>query len=210
MLSRFGSHRIALAMMSLFAVTIAIYAAERGSIRGKVESDSGKGVNGAIVIAERDGVDPVQVKCNEKGEFKLDLEPGEYSLSVEAEGYKNVKLLRKQKVESGKTTKLEGKITLETSTSSTLLRGAVFTERGFSLPGAKVEIERVAGAGKEEKLRKQYTTNTAGEFAFRLPDDGGQYRLTASARGYEPSTQTIELLPGESRNVAFSLKAATK
>jgi uncharacterized membrane protein len=195
----------------LIAITLA-QGAERGSIRGKVENEAGKGVNGAAVLAEREGAEPVRTTTNSKGEFKLDLEPGEYTLSVEAEGYKNVELLHKQRVEGGKTTKIEGKITLAASTSSSLIRGAVFDERGFSLPGATVEIERVAGAGKtgagkEEKLRKQYTTNGAGEFAFRLPDNGGEYRLTASARGFETATQTVELQPGESRSVAFSLKA---
>src|SRR5262249_48565135 len=96
--------------------------------------------------------------------------------------------------------------TLPTVESSSLLRGAVFNERGFSLPGATVEIERI-GAGNKEKLHKQYITNQAGEFAFRLPDTGGQYKVTASARGFETGMQTLELQPGESRSLAFSLKA---
>src|SRR5262249_23768045 len=150
-----------------------------GAIRGKVENEAGKAVNGARVVAEREGKEAARATTNAKGEFTLaDLEPGEYMLSIDAEGYKSVQLLRKQRVEAGKTTKLSDKITLTTSHSSSLLRGAVFDDRGFSLAGATVDIERVDTEGKEVKegkLRKQYITNEVGEFAFRLPDIGGQY-----------------------------------
>jgi len=207
-MGKFSIFFLLLAAVSLLLGTAA-FGSERGSIKGKVESDSGKAVNGAHVTAEREGAEAVRSTTNSKGEFTLaDLEPGEYKISVEADGFKSVELIHKQKVEAGKTTKLESKITLGTFSSSALIRGAVFNDRGFSVPGASVEIERVNP--KDSKLRKQYTTNEAGEFAFRLPDAGGQFRLTATARGYETSTQTVELQPGESRSVAFSLKATTK
>src|SRR5437870_10120054 len=136
--------RISAFLFFLFLSCAAVaFAFEHGSIRGKVENDSGKAVNGAQVTAEREGNEVGRATTNSKGEFTLSLEPGEYQLSVEAEGYKSIQLLRKQKVESGKTTKLDGKLTLEASRSSSLLRGAVFNENGFSLPGATVVIERI-------------------------------------------------------------------
>jgi uncharacterized membrane protein len=198
---------LSLLLSVLALVAVSVSAAERGSLSGKVENEKGKGINSATVVAEREGAEPVNVRTNSKGEFTLELEPGEYSLSVEAEGHKNIQLLRKYRVDAGKTTKLNSKITLPISETSSLVRGAVFNERGFSIPGASVEIERLGVTEKESRVKKQYTTNSAGEFAFRLPDNGGQYRVTASARGFEAATQTVELQPGESRSVAFSLKA---
>src|SRR5262249_5236922 len=121
----------------MLAATV-VWAVESGSIKGKVEDDSGKAVKGAQGTAERAGADAVRAVTDSKGEFKLDLAPGEYQISVEAEGHKSAQLVRKYKVESGKTLKIEGKITLPTVESSSLLRGAVFNERGFSLPGATV------------------------------------------------------------------------
>ncbi|MEW6733486.1 MAG: carboxypeptidase-like regulatory domain-containing protein [Acidobacteriota bacterium] len=193
----------AMAIVMVLAATAIVWAGERGAIRGKVESEAGKPVNGAAVLAQREGSEPVQATTNAKGEFTIELEPGEYTVSVDAQGYKSVELLRKIKVEAGKTTKLNDKILLSVSQTGALLRGAVFTERGFSLPGATVEIERIDG---KEKIRKQYMTNQAGEFAFRLSESGGQYKVTASARGFESTSQTVDLQPGESRSIAISLK----
>ncbi|MBL8150845.1 MAG: carboxypeptidase regulatory-like domain-containing protein [Blastocatellia bacterium] len=186
--------------------------AEKGSIKGKVVNESGKGIATAQVTAQNSQGAEFQVKTNSKGEFQLsDLEPGEYSISVDAEGYKSVELLNKQKVESGKTTKISSEIELPISTDDSLLRGVVFTERGYSVQGATVEIEKkVDSSSKGKSFKKQYVTNQAGEFAFRLPGSGGQYQLKVTARGFETATQTIDLVSGESRSIAFSLKNSSK
>jgi hypothetical protein len=142
------------------------------------------------------------VRTNDKGEFQLDnLATGEYLLSVEASGYKSAQLVRKQKVEAGKTTKLSGEVILEIASSMTLLRGAVFDDRGFSLPGAKVVLELVKG----EKFKKEYLTNNAGEFAFRLPDIDGDYRVTVTAANFAVATKEVTINKGEARNLAISL-----
>jgi uncharacterized surface anchored protein len=199
-------YRAIISILILVQMVSIAFGSEKGAIKGKVENESGKAINGAQVVAERDGEEVKRVKTNEKGEFIIEeLEVGDYLITADAEGYKSVQIIRRFKVESGKTTKIDSKIVLPASKTGSLIRGAVFTERGFSIAGAKVEIELLDPKG--DKFKKQYTTNSAGEFAFRVPETGGKYQISASASGFEKLIQTIELSSGESRSLAFSLKA---
>lgn len=190
----------------LLVCSLIVFAADKGAIRGKIVDEAGKAIKNAHIQAEREGTVVTATNSNDKGEFILaDLSPGEYLLSLEAEGYKSAQLVRKQKVEAGKTTKVNDNIALEKLQSATLIRGAVFNDRGFSLPGAKVEIERLNITNKDDKFRKDYLANDVGQFAFRLPNATGQYKLTASASGFETTSKTVEISAGEVRNIAISL-----
>lgn len=191
----------------LAASLFSVIASEVGGLRGKVVDEKGKGVAEAKVSVTSSDGRSIDVTTDSKGEFIYkDLPAGDYSIAVDAKGFKGSELVQKQHVSSGKTTKLGGNIVLERSQSVTVLRGAVFNERGFSLPNAKVEIENSGG----EKYKKDYITNGAGEFAFRLPENGGQFNVTASAKGFESETKTVDISSGEARNLAFSLKASTR
>ncbi|MCS6885359.1 MAG: carboxypeptidase-like regulatory domain-containing protein [Acidobacteriota bacterium] len=171
-----------------------------GAIAGKVVDEAGRAVAKATVKASCDDKEFLAT-TNEKGEFMLEeLPPGDYLVTVEAKGYKRVELVRRQRVDAGRTIKLAK---IELPTEYVLLRGAVFTSSGYSLPGAKVTISRLDG----QKYKKEYITSEAGSFAFRLPPDGGKYEVRASAKGFREARQVVELAEGEIRSIALSLEA---
>src|SRR5215471_1174188 len=95
---------------------------------------------------------------------------------------------------------------------TSLVRGAVFDSQGASLSGAKVKLIRVQ-TDEEAKEKKRvgshsmsYTTNSRGEFAFRLPAVRARYEVTASADGYKSETKTVEVSESEAVPLAFSLE----
>lgn len=177
--------------------------AQSGAIKGRVVDEKRKAIQGATVKAIVDGKETA-TSTNEKGEFLIEgLMPAEYLVVAECAGYKTVELIRKQRVEKGKTTKLQTEIEMPLSIAYTLLKGAVFNESGYSLPGAKVTVQTLEGEG----YKKDYITSQAGSFAFRLPPQGGKYEVRARAKGFQEAKQVVELQAGESRSIAFSLKA---
>ncbi len=175
--------------------------AQSGSIKGRVVDEKRKAIQGATVKAVADGKETA-TSTNEKGEFLIEgLMPAEYLVVAECAGYKTVELIHRQRVEKGKTTKLQTEIQMPIA--YTLLKGAVFNESGYSLPGAKVTIQMLEGDG----YKKDYITSQAGSFAFRLPSQGGKYEVKARAKGFQEAKMVVELQAGESRSIAFSLKA---
>lgn len=192
-------------MFRLLALIMLIFTqtAQTGAIKGRVVDEKHKGIKGATVKAIANDTE-FTASTNEKGEFLIDgLMPGEYLVLAECAGYKTVELIRKQRVEKSKTTKLQTEIEMPLSIAYTLLKGAVFNSSGYSLAGAKVTIELLGG----ERYKKDYITSQAGSFAFRLPPQGGKYEVRASAKGFRESKQVVELQAGESRSIAFSLEA---
>jgi hypothetical protein len=61
-----------------------------------------------------------------------------------------------------------------------------------------------------DSLTLNYTTNTHGEFAFRLPSVRARYRLTASADGFKSDTKMVDVSESEAVPLAFSLEPAKK
>jgi hypothetical protein len=63
----------------------------------------------------------------------------------------------------------------------------VFTDRGFSLPGARLRVRRE----QEKKFRWDAVSDHQGEVAFRVPQ-GAEYEMTIEARGFKPETRKID------------------
>lgn len=179
----------------LFLTVSFSLAADLIKVKGKVKNEDGKNINNAKIQAEQSGKIVATATTNAKGEFELEVELGEYTISAEADGYTSAK------VASELSKNKKANIELVLAQAFALIRGTVFTERGFSFPNALVVIEIT---NSDKKFRKEYTTNQSGEFAFRVPNTGN-YLLTASAKGYKNDSKNIEINLGESRNLALSL-----
>jgi hypothetical protein len=67
------------------------------------------------------------------------------------------------------------------------LKGSVFDKQGFSVPGAKIEIERVNSDSSARSLGNTYTS-VSGEFTFR-PQSAAKLRVTATYKGISSSKE---------------------
>jgi hypothetical protein len=66
-------------------------------------------------------------------------------------------------------------------------------------------IERIDGG---KKFKQETISHDGGEFAFRLKAEKAKYRLTATARGFQPTSIEVEIDGDEARNVALTLQPA--
>ena len=98
----------------------------------------------------------------------------------------------------------------EKPAGESVVAGTVFREPGYALPDAEVTLTATdeSGAAKGKKL--QFTTNTRGEFAFRIPSVAGKFVVTASAKGYQKQQKTVDVEPSERVDVTFMLAPESK
>lgn len=91
-----------------------------------------------------------------------------------------------------------------------LIAGTVFRENGLSLPGAQLRLEPVGESARNRRLRKmQAVSDARGEFAFRVPPEAAQYRLTAEAPGYQRAEKPVQVSGEERIDVFFRLVPAS-
>jgi hypothetical protein len=188
-----------------------------GTLKGKIENEKGKPIPAAEVRAMRSRDRSVkETKTDEAGNYSFELEPDDYTVSFDAEGYQGGTLVQMQQVEEGKDTAVRtirlGKVSHRTS----LIRGAVFESKGASLAGANVKLGRVPTADEEKEHKRvktfsmSYTTNSHGEFAFRVPAARARYQVTATLSGYKPQTKVVDVNESEAVPLAFSLEPVKK
>ncbi|MEP7272420.1 MAG: carboxypeptidase-like regulatory domain-containing protein [Acidobacteriota bacterium] len=196
-------HRLLMAIVVVSLLSIPALA-QSGSISGKVKERDGKVLEGVLVVAAGPNERKAEARSNEKGEFELtELKAGDYVLSFERRGFQTF-TTRRLTVNSGETVKLSRVIELSTDRpTSAIIRGAVFTADGFSLPNANIKLERL---GEGKRLKRETISVEGGEFGFRLPAEKSTYRITASARGFEPATLDVEVDSDEVRQIALTLK----
>ena len=179
---------------------------QTGAVKGRVKERNGKTLGGVIVIATsaENKEDKRETKSDDKGDFEFDALPaGRYSLSFEKQGYKTF-ITRKLEVAAGETTKLSSAVELSREGEPyAVIRGAVFRGPGFTLPNATLTIERIDGG---KKFKQETFSQEGGEFAFRLKAEKAKYRVTATARGFQPASVEIEVAGDEARNVALTLQ----
>jgi len=180
--------------------------AQTGAVKGRVKERSGKALGGVIVIATsaENKEDKRETKSDDKGDFEFGALPaGRYSLSFEKQGYKTF-ITRKLEVAAGETTKLSSAVELSREGEPyAVIRGAVFRGPGYSLPNATLTIERIDGG---KKFKQETVSQEGGEFAFRLKAEKAKYRVTATARGFQPASVEVEVAGDEARNVALTLQ----
>lgn len=202
----------------LFLFTVAgVFAAQSsGTLKGKIENEKGKPVAGAEVRAMSTRDRSVKETLTDSaGNYSFELAPADYVVSFDAEGFQGGTLRDMQQVEAGKETRIKT-LKLQRAKRSSLIRGAVFDTNGLSLAGARVKLERIPSDETEkdkkkiESLTLNYTTNSRGEFAFRLPATRARYQLTAILSGYKPETKTVDVSPDEAVPLAFNLEPLKK
>jgi len=169
-----------------------------GSVTGKIENENGKPMSGATITATNKSGGETKATTGSDGKFSMSLEDGEYTLLVSSSGYSSVSV---PVTVSGK--KIEIKtVRMPKQISVSKIRGKVYTEDGFALPGVTLTLERT-DPGKSLKLTRQ--TNSSGEFAFQLPGESGHYRITASLKGFKSETKDADVDANEVKSMAFKL-----
>jgi Carboxypeptidase regulatory-like domain len=72
-----------------------------------------------------------------------------------------------------------------------LVRGTVFTQEGFALPGAELRIRRTS----EKKVRWQTVSNSRGDFAVRVKM-GADYEVMVRAKGFAEQSVPVDAKTG--------------
>jgi len=170
------------ALLGLVLMMSAAVYAQAGALKGKVRTNSGQGIADAVVTITLGGKDIKSGRSDSAGTFLIyGVEPGTYTLRVEAKGYASGTLFGveiKNKVKD-----LGDKLFLTVDQGSqVILRGSVFFKEGTSVTRAKVELERARSDGSFERLGS-VETNVSGEFVFRQPPGAATYRVTAKYKG---------------------------
>jgi hypothetical protein len=82
----------------------------------------------------------------------------------------------------------------QTGSGTEIIVGRVLDTEGKPIEGARVEAMSI-----ETQTSRGRTTNDRGQFTILFPDGSGQYRVTARAIGYAPSTQMVVRQSDEDR-----------
>lgn len=199
----------------LLSLLTAAFAASQGAgmLKGKIENEKGKPIAGAEVRAMRSRDRSLkETKTDEAGSFSFELVPDDYTVSFDAEGYQGGTLVQMQQVEEGKETTVKTIRLSKAAHRTSLIRGAVFDSEGASLGGVQLKLARVP-TEEEEKDHKRvksssqsYTSNSHGEFAFRVPAERARYQITATLHGYKLETKRVDINESESVPLSFSLE----
>ena len=200
------------------SATAAVAAAQKtGTLKGKIESDKGKPIAGAEVRAMRSRERSVkETKTDGAGNYSFELEPDDYTVSFDAEGYQGGTLVQMQQVEEGKETEVKTIRLEKVKHRTSLIRGAVFNSNGASFAGVSLKLVRGPTPDEEKEHKRvgsfslKYITNSHGEFAFRVPAGRARYQVTASLFGYKPETKIVDVNEFESVPLAFSLEPVKK
>lgn len=170
------------AFLALVLIMSAAVFAQAGGLKGKVRTNSGQGIADAVVTITHGGKDIRSARSDSSGIFLINgVQPGTYTLRVEAKGYASGTLFGveiKNKVKD-----LGDKLFLTVDQGSqVILRGSVFFKEGTSVTRAKVELEKARADGSFERLGST-ETNVSGDFVFRQPPGAATYRVTAKYKG---------------------------
>lgn len=160
-----------------------VYSQEYGGVKGQVRTFQGDGIPKVRVTARMSGKNVKSVYSDDKGKFVLDgLRSGTYNFVFSREGFVSG-LKAEVEVKDGTIRDLGDDLLLDVDRGTqVIVNGSVFSSDGFTVPGAKIRIEKQVGGGKFKKLGVG-VTNRQGEFVFRLPEETVTLRITASARG---------------------------
>jgi hypothetical protein len=189
-------------LLTAFCLLQSVFA--QGGVKGKIRATNGSGIANATITARQEGKDLKTVRSDSKGNFVLDgLRSGVYNIVFDADGYAaGVKF--GVEVKNGKTMDLGDRLILGVDQGSlVLIKGAVFFKEGFSVTGAKIELEQVNADGSAKNIGSSFSS-VSGEFSFRQPNRDGKYRVTAKYKGVTGSKEVSVDNPGIYR-VAITL-----
>lgn len=181
-----------IAALFLYAGAADVLAQATG-LKGKIRANNGQGISGAVVTVSKDGREAGSTRTASDGGFLLTgIDPGFYSLRVEADGYASGSLVGVE-VKKNRVRNLGDRLFLAVDQGTlVILRGSVFFREGTSVTGARVDLERLNDDGSVKKIDSANST-VSGEFTFRQPDGKATYRVTARYKGVSGSKEiTVE------------------
>ncbi len=181
---------VSLLLMLGFVITAN---AQATGVKGKVRANNGQGISGATVSLVSGGREAGSTRTSSDGSFELTgIEPGTYSLRVEADGYASGSLVGVE-VKRNRVRNLGDRLFLSVDQGTlVILRGSVFFKEGTSVTGARVELERVNADGSVQRLGNT-VSSVSGEFTFRQPDGKATYRVIAKYKGVSGAKEiTVE------------------
>jgi hypothetical protein len=176
-----------------------------GSIKGKVRVEKGSAAGVAVTLLQGDR-EVSHSTTGKNGDFVLSrVNPGTYSVKFRKPGL-SVGTIDDVAVKAGQTRTLGDHLYLAVDEGSIVfIRGSVFTEEGRSVPGVRVDLERVLSESSTKRVDSRVTGET-GEFVFRLAPDVAKYRLVLKADGAEPSTKDVDVENAAVYRVALTYK----
>ena len=198
----------AILLLALSAVVAQDKDKTTGSIKGKIRVE--KGTAEGVIVELRQGETAIsRTPARKNGDFVISrIPPGVYGVSFRKPGL-TVGSIDNIEVRAGKTRSLGDRLILAVDDGSiAFIRGSVFTEDGRSVPGVRIELERVYGDGSVKKLDARITNET-GQFVFRLPPDLATYRLSLKADRAQPASQDVEVDGAAVYRRALTLKPVT-
>ena len=154
---------------------------QAGTISGTVTSTSGSAISNATVSYSGGSA---TATTNSSGAYTLSVAPGTYSVTASASGYQAA-TQQNVSVTVGTTTTINFNLAQSVGTIS----GTVTSASGTGIANATVSYSGGSATA---------TTNSSGAYTLSVPP--GTYSVTASATGYQASTQ---------QNVSVSLGATT-
>jgi hypothetical protein len=191
-------------LLAVLTITCVAQDKTTGAIKGKVRVERGSPSGVAVILVQGDH-EVSRTVTDKKGDFLLSrIGPGTYSVKFRKAGLA-VGTFDEVTVRAGQTRGLGDRLYLTIDEGSiAFIRGSVFTEDGRSVPGVRVDLERVSGENSR-KLDSRVTGET-GEFVFRLPPDAAKYRVTLKADGTEPASKTVDVETAAVYRVALAYK----
>jgi len=191
-------------LLAALSITCVAQDKTTGAIKGKVRVERGSPSGVAVILMQGDQ-EVSRTTTDKRGDFLLSrIVPGSYSVKFRKAGLA-VGTFDEVTVRAGQTRGLGDRLYLTIDEGSiAFIRGSVFTEDGRSVPGVRVDLERVSGENSR-KLDSRVTTET-GEFVFRLPPDAAKYRVTLKADGTEPASKTVDVETAAVYRVALAYK----
>ena len=169
-------------LLTAFCSLLTVHA-QNGGIKGKVRNNKGGGIAGATVTVRQDGKDVKAVRSDAKGSFVLQgLRSGVYSVVFDADGYSSGVKYGVEIKDKGIRDLGDRLILSVDPGTQVIVKGSVFFKEGFSVTGAKVEIEQVNTDGSTKNLSDTYT-NSSGEFTLRPPSGISRLRFTVKYKG---------------------------
>lgn len=195
-----------IAFLILLAAASAAFAQDKttGGVKGTVKAPDGKTIANVAVEARQAETVAATARTNNSGDFQIDnLKPGTYVFVFKKAGLSEG-VSKPVEIKAKTMHTLKRLILTVDEGSLALIRGSVFDHDGRIARNARVEIFRVSG----ENLKKlgERTTDTNGEFAFRLPSEAARYRFVVKLENGEPTDKDLDVNGAEVYRFAISLK----
>lgn len=166
------------------------------TIRGVVLDEHDAGVEAVVLIWREVGSARAaerNVSTNADGTFTFTTAPGSFGLMARADGHGSAPVLT-----------TGGEVVLRLVPDATL-QGAVRDEQGAPVPMFSVLLQWKQGALETTGARAHHVVDTDGAFVI-APVTTGTLEVVVAAAGFAPSTpQVVELAPGETRSLEFTL-----